>query len=77
MVYFAGGDTIKALRVALNKTQEEFGKMLNQEKPIDQNTISDYEHNRYPPSVDVARRIINVASVINFPITLDELYRSD
>lgn len=75
MAKFAGGDSIKAIRLALNKTQEEFGKMLNPDHPIDQNTISDYEHNHYPPSIDTARRIINLAGVIKFPITLDELYR--
>jgi transcriptional regulator with XRE-family HTH domain len=63
---------IRKFRLDCGWTQEEFAKRLNIKQPA----VSNYEKGTRYPKRQVAKKIINMADVCGYKLTMDDLYNS-
>lgn len=65
-------NTIKKIRLALDMTQEGFGKLLG----VTQAAIGNYESNIRSPKLNICYKIIKLAAQHNIKVELSELLPS-
>ena len=63
---------IRKFRLDRGWTQEEFAKRLNIKQPA----VSNYEKGTRFPKRQVAKKIINMAEVCGYKLTMDDLYNA-